>query len=78
MISEASSTYIVEMKGLMYGSHDLSEHFKKNIRTSHLHLVQAGEEKFAQLYVLNSELATCRRMERWENSECNPELMRGH
>ncbi|GFY40915.1 helitron_like_N domain-containing protein [Trichonephila inaurata madagascariensis] len=103
-------TYPVEMKGLMDGSHDLSEHFKNNIRsynsalsfasmgaqivppagrgaycfrihgqiyhrTSHLHPVQAGEEKFAQLYVLDSELATCRRMERLENSECNPELL---
>ncbi|GFW66585.1 helitron_like_N domain-containing protein [Trichonephila clavipes] len=99
------------MKGLMDGSHDLSQHFKKNIRsynsvlsfasmgaqivppagrgaycfripgqiyhrTSHLHPVHAGEEKFAQLYVLYSELATCRRMECCENSECNPKLMR--
>ncbi|GFS63321.1 helitron_like_N domain-containing protein [Trichonephila inaurata madagascariensis] len=98
------------MKGLMDGSHDLSQHFK-NIRsynsalsfastgaqvvppagrgaycfrihgqiyhrTSHLHTAQAGEEKFAQLHVLDSELATCRRMERCENFECNPELMR--
>ncbi|GFS80408.1 helitron_like_N domain-containing protein [Trichonephila clavipes] len=45
-------------------------------RTSHLQPAQAGEEKFAQLYVLDSELATCRLMERCENSECNPELMR--
>ncbi|GFU90410.1 uncharacterized protein TNCV_1328641 [Trichonephila clavipes] len=99
----------------MDGSHDLSQHFKKNIRayscaqsfasmgaqivppavcvcvrgvycfrihgqiyhrTSHLHPAQAGEEKFAQLYVLDSELAICRRMECCENSECNPELMR--
>ncbi|GFY69201.1 uncharacterized protein TNIN_141521 [Trichonephila inaurata madagascariensis] len=29
-------------------------------RTSHLHPAQAGEEKFAQLYVLDSEVATCR------------------
>ncbi|GFY09070.1 helitron_like_N domain-containing protein [Trichonephila clavipes] len=43
--------------------------------TSHLHPVQAGEEKFAQLYVLDSELATCRRMERSENSGCNLELL---
>ncbi|GBN09063.1 hypothetical protein AVEN_126257-1 [Araneus ventricosus] len=39
-------------------------------------LLQAGEEKFAQLYVLDSDLATRRRMERGENSECNAELMR--
>ncbi|GFY00052.1 helitron_like_N domain-containing protein [Trichonephila clavipes] len=44
-------------------------------RTSHLHPAQA-EEKFVQLYVLDPELTTCRRMERCENSECNPELMR--
>ncbi|GFY37560.1 uncharacterized protein TNIN_28661 [Trichonephila inaurata madagascariensis] len=109
-ITEKDSTYPVEMKGLMDGSHDLSQHFKKNVRscnstlsfasmgsqtvppagrgaycfrihgqiyhrTSHLHPAQAGEEKFAQLYVLDSELATCRRMERCENSECSPELM---
>ncbi|GFU14034.1 helitron_like_N domain-containing protein [Trichonephila clavipes] len=99
------------MKGLMDVSHDLPQHFKKNIRsynsalsfasmgaqivppagrgaycfkihgqiyhrTSHLHPAQAGEEKFAQLYVMDSELATCRRIELCENSECNPELMR--
>ncbi|GFV93155.1 helitron_like_N domain-containing protein [Trichonephila clavipes] len=109
-IIENASTYPVEMKGLMDGSHDLSQHFKKNIRsynkalsfasmgahivplagrgafcfrtngqiyhrTSHLHPAQ-GEEKFAHLYVLDSELATCGRMERCENSECNPELKR--
>ncbi|GFV21568.1 ATP-dependent DNA helicase [Trichonephila clavipes] len=108
-IIEKASTYPVEMKGLMDGSHDLSQHFK-NIRSynsalsfasmgaqivppagrgayrfrihgqiyhrvSHLHPAKA-EEKFAQLYVLDSELATCRRMERCENSECNPEPMR--
>ncbi|GFY56205.1 uncharacterized protein TNIN_100121 [Trichonephila inaurata madagascariensis] len=32
--------------------------------------------KFTQLYVLDLDLATFRRMERRENSECNPELMR--
>ncbi|GFV82384.1 helitron_like_N domain-containing protein [Trichonephila clavipes] len=95
----------------MYGRHDISQHFKNNIRsynstlsfasmaaqivlpagrgaycfrihgliyhrTSHLHPAQAGEEKIAQLYVSDSELATCRRMECCENSECNPQLMR--
>ncbi|GFT40725.1 ATP-dependent DNA helicase [Trichonephila clavipes] len=116
-IIEKASTYPVEMKGLMDGSHNLSQHFKKTIRsynsvlsfvsmgtqieppavcvcvcgrgvycfrihgqiyhrTSHLHPDQAGEEKVAQLYVLDSELATCRRMEHCENSECYPELMR--
>ncbi|GFY79501.1 helitron_like_N domain-containing protein [Trichonephila inaurata madagascariensis] len=43
-------------------------------RTSHLHLVQAGEKKFAQLYVLDSELATCRKMKHHKIFECNPEL----
>ncbi|GFY70294.1 helitron_like_N domain-containing protein [Trichonephila inaurata madagascariensis] len=44
--------------------------------TSHLHPAQSGEEKFTQLYVLDFDLATSRQMERRENSECNPELMR--
>ncbi|GFW78570.1 hypothetical protein TNCV_2243701 [Trichonephila clavipes] len=41
---------------------------------------QKKNEKFARLCVLDSFvdelLAICRRMEHWENSECNPELMR--
>ncbi|GBM45492.1 hypothetical protein AVEN_210224-1 [Araneus ventricosus] len=45
-------------------------------RTSHLRPAEAGGEKFAQLYVLDSDLATRRRMERRENPECNPKLMR--
>ncbi|GBO02563.1 hypothetical protein AVEN_200355-1 [Araneus ventricosus] len=45
-------------------------------RTSHLHPAEAGSEKFAQLYVLDSDLATCRRMGCRENSECNPKFMR--
>ncbi|GBL82367.1 hypothetical protein AVEN_252524-1 [Araneus ventricosus] len=45
-------------------------------RTSHLHTAEAGGEKFAQLYVLDFDLSTRRRMESRENSECNPKLMR--
>lgn len=44
-------------------------------RTSHLLPPQLGEEKKAQLYVLDSDLATLRRMEHRENSDCNPELI---
>ncbi|GBM44279.1 hypothetical protein AVEN_23334-1 [Araneus ventricosus] len=45
-------------------------------RTSNLHPAEAGDEKFAQLYVLDSDRASRQRMERRENSECNPKLMR--
>ncbi|GBM58764.1 hypothetical protein AVEN_179317-1 [Araneus ventricosus] len=55
---------------------ETEEQSKPISRTSHLHPAEAGGEKFAQLYVLDSDLATCRRMERRENSECNPKLMR--
>lgn len=45
-------------------------------RTGHLHPPRPGKEKFAQMYVLDSEEALRQRMGYAENSSCNPELMK--